>query len=214
MTLSKIKLEDFSTTINQKEASCATGKPRGERGAQTGLSSDHIRLVDRLLDHSNPKEVDRKLKVWLQQQIELDLSAHGPAPMEKLSKAIAGYRKAMVRAHFDQLMDWVSDMAAETAIKAGTQDDNEQRLALMVGRLEGYPADIVREVCRQWPTKNKWWPTWFDLQNALDDELEPRMVALAELEGFNSPYQIFLRDHHGENLGFMDFLESTQCNVE
>lgn len=87
-------------------------------------------------------------------------AAFAPAPEEELAKALYGLR-VMTRGRDGEVR---SPGAGEVEIAAWVQ------------RLGEYPGDVAISVIQDWPKRSQWWPSWFEVQEALDKAMSQRRV--------------------------------------
>lgn len=96
-------------------------------------------------------------------------AAFRPAPEEEIAKALYTMR-VMVRGRD-------GEMKAE--------DAGAVEIAAWVLRLQEFPADVAISVVQDWPKQSQWWPTWFELNERLQQAMSQRRVmlhTLAQLE--------------------------------
>lgn len=74
----------------------------------------------------------------------------------------------------DQIEVWLGEVAAKTARRSGSEADADVTFGVYVRDLKAYPADVVRHVLQSW--RGKWWPTWGDLADRLDELTDPRLM--------------------------------------
>lgn len=96
-----------------------------------------------------------------------------PAALDRVEAAFAPADDAMIAAA-------VGECAALTAPRNGESADVVLRAYL--SRLKGWPADVVLTVLREWPKRSKWFPTWQELESALDAATQPRRDLKAAIE--------------------------------
>lgn len=62
----------------------------------------------------------------------------------------------------------ITRMRTLTARRAEGEIDTEMLIGAMTEELAGYPIDIVRTACREWPRDNKFFPTLKELRDACE----------------------------------------------
>lgn len=70
----------------------------------------------------------------------------------------------MVPAPADEIVKALNRMHAETVGRASDDDDLTIKIAAYIERLGEYPADVALTVCRRWPDRSRWWPSWSELR--------------------------------------------------
>ena len=78
----------------------------------------------------------------------------------------------MAPAPVEQITEWLTILAVETASKDEGEAISQLRLKVLSERLTEYPGDVVRVVLRDWPLANTFFPTAF---KPLADALNARM---------------------------------------
>lgn len=96
--------------------------------------------------------------------------------------AISTVRASMTPADPDTTLKWLAELSVKCAIKDQTEFSGKLTLGVYAKELAAYPADIVRDALREWAQDSKWWPTWHDLYERLEEDLRPRSLALWTLQ--------------------------------
>jgi hypothetical protein len=78
----------------------------------------------------------------------------------------------MAPAPVEQIVEWLTIMAMETASKDEGEVISKLRLKVLSERLTEYPGDVVRVVLREWPLRETFFPNAF---KPLNDALSARM---------------------------------------
>lgn len=108
-------------------------------------------------------------------RIELAEGASIPA-------AITTIQSAMKPADTERITGWLAEMSVKCAFKQQTDFTGELTLRVYARDLQEYPADVVRQVLRDWPNGSKWWPTWSELREKLEAGVRPRRLMRTMLE--------------------------------
>lgn len=98
-----------------------------------------------------------------------------------LDAALAVVRKAMTPAPQNSLVGWLAELSVQVAYRAQTEFNGELTLKVYARNLADYPADVVRDTLREWPSRSKWWPTWHELKERLDLKVQRRRTLEREL---------------------------------
>lgn len=69
-----------------------------------------------------------------------------------------------------------------TKIAAQGDDDIKFQIAVMAEELVRYPLDVVRDACRFWPTRNKFFPAWQELREMCEERVLKRRCLLEALQ--------------------------------
>lgn len=91
-----------------------------------------------------------------------------------LAAALKAANEALFPAADDLLEEWVAALSAKTARRRTSSGGAEAALSVYVGHLRQYPADAVRCVVLNF--RGKWFPTWGELAERLDELTEPRLM--------------------------------------
>ena len=49
-------------------------------------------------------------------------------------------------------------------------------------RLRNWPADVALYTLKDWPSRSKWWPSWFEIEEAMVARLAPRKAMLKAMQ--------------------------------
>jgi hypothetical protein len=94
-------------------------------------------------------------------------------------RALAACRAAVAPATDDQMDEWLTELMLVSARRAADTDTVDLTMEAYIKRLRPYPGDVVREVLQSW--SGKWFPTWGELKEVLDDRAGPRFAIMAKL---------------------------------
>lgn len=111
------------------------------------------------------------------QALKMVSLAMEPLPAKEMARELSALRSACATRSNAEDIAWASSVYAE--------------------RLADWPADAVMYALRRWPEKSKWWPTWKDLQDLLEEACADRKVLLRALE---------TRVNRGDDYIELDFL--------
>lgn len=89
------------------------------------------------------------------------------------SSARSGSLRNSEAATDSEMNAWLGEVMLLTARRKEDDDDLAARLHVYTRRLSEYPKDMVRAVLREWPNRNKFFPTWCELKAALY-EMHPK----------------------------------------
>lgn len=98
-----------------------------------------------------------------------------------LEGALATVKLAKTPAERNQMIGWLAELSVQVAYRAQTEFNGELTLRVYAQNLSEFPADVVRDVLREWPSRSKWWPTWHELKECLDAKVQRRRVLEREL---------------------------------
>jgi hypothetical protein len=106
-------------------------------------------------------------------------------PYEAVDAIADKIRSTMQPAHRAKIEQWLAELSVISAQRKSDQMTLELMLGAYTKRLEGYPADMVRDVLiiRIW----KFFPTWAELSEILESMMADRRAMLAACE---SPRQM------------------------
>lgn len=111
--------------------------------------------------------------------VELKFANKDDCDWEGVQKAVNGL---MAPAPIDQITEWLTILAVETASKDEGEQISQLRLRVLSERLTEYPGDVVRVVLRDWPLSNVFFPTAFKpLADALNARMGNRRRIVARL---------------------------------
>lgn len=181
----------------EKTGESSIGKPHGETGSLT-RTSDQLPARPAKPSVQHPAVVERMPKQNLEaaasqlQECGLSLKQEvsgsrfpeggGWEPVVELKFANEddcdwlGVKRVvnelMAPAPAEQITEWLTILAVETASKDEGEAISQLRLKVLSERLTEYPGDVVRVVLRDWPLANTFFPTAF---KPLADALNARM---------------------------------------
>ena len=98
-----------------------------------------------------------------------------------LGGALETVRKAKAPADQGRMTGWLAELSVQVAFCAQTDFTTDLTLQVYARNLAEYPADVARDVLAEWPARSKWWPTWHELKERLDEKSRPRRVLEREL---------------------------------
>ena len=111
-------------------------------------------------------------------KVNIDSSADVPA-------ALKAIHESLMPASEEQLEVWLAELAVKTARRKSSDVGAEMAVSVYVAGLSKYPADTVRHVLTNY--RGKWWPTWGELADRLDELAEPRVMMRDHLLRLSSP---------------------------
>ncbi len=97
----------------------------------------------------------------------------GPPPDERLAAALSKLRLLVIRRD------------------EGLVNEAAQNLAYIELLLE-YPTEIAIDVIREWPRSNKFWPTWCELREGIEAEIEA--IRHPNIVPFDRPIRLIVKD--------------------
>ena len=175
----------------------STGKPHGETGSLTRISDQlpekpvkpnvqHPAVVERMPKQNLEAAASqlRELGLSLKQEVTGSRFPEGGGwePIVELKLANRedcdwlGVQRVlnelMAPAPVEQIVEWLTIMAMETASKDEGEVISKLRLKVLSERLTEYPGDVVRVVLRDWPLHETFFPNAF---KPLSDALNARM---------------------------------------
>jgi hypothetical protein len=68
------------------------------------------------------------------------------------------------------------ELRALTAARPDSDISTELQATAYTARLARYPADAVETACADWPSQSTWWPSWHELQRAVERRSAPRAL--------------------------------------
>jgi hypothetical protein len=72
-------------------------------------------------------------------------------------------------APYAKIIEWLTVCAVLTAHPKDDAMSSDLKMKAFASQLAGYPGDIVAHVLKEWPNKNKWFPTWAELLADIDE---------------------------------------------
>lgn len=91
-----------------------------------------------------------------------------------LGAALRVIEEALRPASVERIEEWLAELSIKTAKRKSSEIGAEMMVTVYTGHLRQYPADAVRFVLSGY--SGKWWPTWADLAERLDEITEPRLM--------------------------------------
>ncbi len=124
--------------------------------------------------------VRQEIREWIDPEYGFDFEVTGHSlersegfSMDAARSAIAALNVATP----ERLVNvWLADLAAVTASAKGTGDDMTAKLAAYRRRLVNYPPDVVKDVLSEAGDKHKFFPTWQELKEDLDELCDMRRI--------------------------------------
>ncbi len=105
----------------------------------------------------------------------------GSSADKRAALAIVDVQRFMTPPTREQVIAWLAEVDTLTTRFAQDEGDSQATLAAYGRRLMEYPADIVRQVLRAWPSKSEKWPQWANLEPDLERLTKPRRLMLHAL---------------------------------
>jgi hypothetical protein len=68
-----------------------------------------------------------------------------------------------------ECIELLTELKATTVQRAEQAHDIRGQMAIYAKKLSAYPADIVRKVLTTQAERSRWWPTWFELLERIND---------------------------------------------
>lgn len=108
--------------------------------------------------------------------------------MAQLEASIAAHERSLKPMAPEQAVKVVEALAvlrALTCCRPGSRDDAKLQCFAYERKLAAFPIKAVLAVLDAWPLHNQWFPTWFELQDALDKRIWPvrsRLKCLLEIQ--------------------------------
>lgn len=98
---------------------------------------------------------------------------------DNIASVLADFQKAEIPAEDHMIEGWLAELSVITAKRTDDDFTEGLRLSAYTSRLKHYPADIVAHglLRHTW----KFFPTWADLKDVLDDLHRPRRAILNKL---------------------------------
>ena len=88
------------------------------------------------------------------------------------------------RAEPDDCEHELARLKVLTVARATGQDDLVAQIAIYAEELTEYPIDVVRESCRWWAAREKWFPSWTELRDACEERVMKRRAILTGLRRY------------------------------
>lgn len=154
-----------------------------------------------------PAEIDGSLEAWLPRQVASSIEpvVHDPTTMgsdPERNWSVIGWRvgsdheenagreaiEMLRRLNLSCGLEFATKelVRIKMLTKAAKQDDmdTELLLGIMAEELADYPADVVRDSCRFYTKRNKWFPSWSELQELCEERALKRRVLLNALRRY------------------------------
>jgi len=94
-------------------------------------------------------------------------SADVPAALKVINASLAP-------ASLETIEEWLAVLSVKTIQRNDTAGRVELMVSTYAAHLHEYPADVVRHVLAGW--SGKWWPTWGELVERLDELTDQRLM--------------------------------------
>jgi hypothetical protein len=101
-------------------------------------------------------------------------SADVPAALKVINASLAP-------ASVETIEEWLAVLSVKTIQRNDTAGRVELMVSTYAAHLREYPADVVRHVLAGW--SGKWWPTWGELVERLDELTDQRLMIRDHLVG-------------------------------
>lgn len=99
--------------------------------------------------------------------VNIASSADLPAALKVVNASLAP-------ASAETIEEWLAVLSVKTVPRVESAIRADLTLSVYTAQLRSYPADVVRYVLTGW--SGKWWPTWGELAERLDEMTEPRLM--------------------------------------
>ena len=186
------------------------GEQPGKPGSAVALTSGEPLATpaeaQALLETAKPGQVDAAIQAWLPLSVRSRIvEKHYDGPNDPLlNYSVVGYElehgfsdrdgqeslllmeMLNTRASPEDCQKWLARLKMMTAARSTGQDDLVAQIAIYADELSEYPADVVRDVCRWWAAREKWFPTWAELRQACDERVMKRRAILMGLRRYFS----------------------------
>ena len=153
-----------------------------------------------LLATAKPGQVDAAIQAWLPHSVSSRVVArwrggeHGYEAQDyELRDGVdeADGRESLrllemlnARAELEDCQKELARLKVLTAARNLGQADLVAQIAIYAEELTEYPIDVVREACRWWAAREKWFPSWAELRAACDERVMKRRAILAGLRRY------------------------------
>ena len=91
-----------------------------------------------------------------------------------LLSALKTINAALAPASHEQVEEWLAILSVKTVQRNDSVGRADLTVATYAAHLRQYPADVVRYVLTGW--SGKWWPTWGELVERLDEQTDQRLM--------------------------------------
>ena len=99
--------------------------------------------------------------------VNIAASADLPAALKVINASLAP-------ASVETLEEWLAILSVKTIQRTDSAGRAELTVSTYAAHLREYPADVVRHVLAGW--SGKWWPTWGELVERLDEHTDHRLM--------------------------------------
>lgn len=106
--------------------------------------------------------------------VNIAASADVPAALKVINASLAP-------ASVETIEEWLAVLSVKTIQRNDTAGRVELMVSTYAAHLREYPADVVRHVLAGW--SGKWWPTWGELVERLDEMTDQRLMIRDHLAG-------------------------------
>jgi len=106
--------------------------------------------------------------------VNIAASADVPAAMKVINASLAP-------ATLEVIEEWLAILSVKTVQRTDSAGRVELMVSTYAAHLREYPADVVRFVLSGW--SGKWWPTWGELVERLDELTDQRLMIRDHLAG-------------------------------
>lgn len=106
--------------------------------------------------------------------VNIAASADLPAALKVINASLAP-------ASTEAIEEWLAILSVKTIQRADSAGRVELMVSTYAAHLREYPADVVRFVLGGW--SGKWWPTWGELSERMDELTDQRLMIRDHLAG-------------------------------
>lgn len=163
------------------------GTPLGETGAARPPTTEEMAgmsqvALDQMAMASVPRRLGSRLE-WRHNgsgESELRLIGSEPVDRQDVETALTNLGPLMAPASETSLATELSRVRALTARQAGVE--NEMAVAAWLDSLKSWPADVAMWALREWPSRSKWWPTWYEIKALMSERAHRRKTLVERLK--------------------------------
>lgn len=186
------KLTTDSSPTGTQVSVCGFGKPPASLDeAQT------------LLANAKPGQVDAAIQAWLPRSVSSRIAERLYDGQDRTRDyTVVGYdlddgfnendgRESLrllemlnARAEPETCEHELARLKVLTATRNLSQADLTAQIAIYAEELTEYPIDVVRESCRWWAAREKWFPSWAELRDACEERVMKRRAILTGLRRY------------------------------